>query len=178
MTRSRNPYAPYIILFTCLFIFWLILSPSLTALNIIFGLFSSLLVTFLTGRILDQGMDANITPAFFVRFPGFVLTVLWEIVKANIDVAKVIIDPALPIAPRLFRIRTRLNGDVPRSFYAAFINLTPGTAVVDIQGDVFTIQGLAARHEESFESDAMEQTVAKLFGQTLPDIKYTVEPVK
>jgi hypothetical protein len=50
--------------------------------------------------------------------------------------------------------------------------------VVDVQDDFFTIQGLAARHEESFESDGMEQTVAKLFGQSLPDIKYVTERVK
>lgn len=176
--KGRNLYAPYIILALLLFFFWLVLTFSFTPLNLALGFFSSLLVTFLTGRILDQGADENITPSFFIRFPGFVLTVLWEVVKANIDVAKIIIDPALPIDPRIFRIRTRLKGDLPRSVYAAYINLTPGTAVLDIQGDVYIVQGLAARHEESFASDSMEQTVARLFGQTLPDIKYNTERVK
>jgi multicomponent Na+:H+ antiporter subunit E len=176
--KGRNNYAPYIILAALLFIFWLILTFSFTLLNLALGITSSILVTFLTARILEQGADENITPSFFLRFPGFTLTVLWEVVKANFDVAKVVIDPALPIDPRIFHIRTRLQGDLPRSVFAAYINLTPGTAVLDMQDDIFTVQGLAARHEESFVSDGMEQTVAKLFGQTLPDIKYVTEPVK
>ena len=108
------------------------------------------------------------TLPFILRFPRFGLGLFWEIIKANIDVALIILNPQLPIDPRIFKLPIRLKGDLPRSVYAASINLTPGTVVVEIQDDYFLVHALAERHETGTASGGMEDVVARLFGQKLP----------
>ncbi|MFH1640229.1 MAG: Na+/H+ antiporter subunit E [Chloroflexota bacterium] len=159
-----------------LFVFWIAITASFTIYNILSGLVCSFFVAFLTQRILGRGLDPDITIPFLLRFPVFALSITWEIIKANIDVAMIVINPRLPIEPRIFPVKTRLKGDLPRAVYAAVINLTPGTVVVDIQDDVFSVHGLAARHEEGFARRPKEQMIARLFRQRLVDNENSKEP--
>ena len=60
-----------------------------------------------------------------------------EIIKSNIDVACRILNPALPISPTLFTIRSGQQTELGRVTYANSITLVPGTVTVDIDEDVF-----------------------------------------
>lgn len=167
--KGRNPYTRNLLLISLLFLFWTAVTASLSLTNILLGLACSFFVALLTRQILGRGLDENITLPVLIRFPVFALSLIREIIKANIDVALIVINPHLAIEPRIFRLKTRLKGDLPRTVYAVSINLTPGTVVVDVEDDVFSVHGLAARHEEGFAGGQMEQMVAKLFGQKLAE---------
>ena len=65
---------------------------------------------------------------FFQYLPVF----LWEVLKANIDVAYRVIHPRLPIRPGIVKVKTSLKTDTGLTFLANSITLTPGTMTVDV----------------------------------------------
>ena len=166
MKKSQN-FAVFFLLSLLLWLFWMAFTGNLSFLNIVLGATCSAIVSLFTIKLFGSAAYDGLTPIFLIRFPLFASGVVWEIIKANIDVAGIIINPGLPIDPRVFQFRTRLQGDFPKTIFAAFINLTPGTVVVDIQDDVFTVHALAERHETGLLGGQMEQAVARLFGQEL-----------
>jgi multicomponent Na+:H+ antiporter subunit E len=88
----------------------------------------------------------------FGRFSYFVThyipVFLWELLKANLDVAYRVIHPTLPINPGIVKIRTSLKSDTGLTFLANSITLTPGTMTVDIDRDrgILYIHWINVRH--------------------------------
>jgi len=62
---------------------------------------------------------------FFFRF-------IWEMFKANVNVAAIVLHPKRPIKPGIIKIRTKLKTDAALTTLANAITLTPGTFTVDI----------------------------------------------
>jgi len=60
---------------------------------------------------------------------------LWEMIKANIHVAWIVIQPKRPIKPGIIKIRSTLTKDTALTILANSITLTPGTFTVDINPD-------------------------------------------
>jgi multicomponent Na+:H+ antiporter subunit E len=71
-----------------------------------------------------------------LRLPALIAYVPWlgwEIVKANLDVARRILTPGpLPIAPRLVRVPMTQTRSVTQTVHANSITLTPGTISIDV----------------------------------------------
>lgn len=162
--KKKGRLSAYITLSVTVFAFWMALSPSLRTLNILLGILSSLLVAFITRTILDAEFARAFTTPVLLRIPGFALAMLWEIIKANMDVAMIVINPKLPIEPRVFSYQCRLRGDLEKTVFAYCVNLTPGTVVIDIQDDVYFVHALARRHAEGLNERLLEKMVARLFG--------------
>jgi multicomponent Na+:H+ antiporter subunit E len=57
---------------------------------------------------------------------------VWECLKANIEVAYLVIHPMLPINPGIVKVKTRLKSEIGLTFLANSITLTPGTMSVDL----------------------------------------------
>jgi len=145
-----------------LFCFWIVLTATLALYDIVLGAICSALVASLTAVLLGRALDPRITPAVLLRLPLFVLRLIWEIVKANYDVAKIIVSPHLPVDPGIVEYRTFLAGDLPRTVFSDSITLTPGTVTVDIEEDVLRVHCLCPYHEEGLAG--LERLVAWLFG--------------
>ena len=165
--KGNNRYTSFLILTLLLFLFWMAVTASLSFSNMLLGAFTAFFTSFFTSNVLYNKFDKAITLPVLLKFPFYAVALIWEIIKANIDVAMIVLNPGLPIDPRIFHFRTRLKGDVPLTVFAMSINLTPGTVVVDIQDAIFGVHALAARHEEGLLSGQMEEAVARLFGQEL-----------
>ena len=87
---------------------------------------------------------------------------IWEIIKANYDVAKIILHPRLPIDPEIVEYRTYLPGDLPRTVFSDSITLTPGTVTVELEEDLLKTHCLCPYHQEGLAG--LERMVAWLFG--------------
>lgn len=153
-----------LLLTVLLFVFWLAVTASLAPVNLVLGIicsaFTALLSLLLLGRVLDEGFTLPV----LARMPLFGLALAWEIVKANIDVAMIILNPRMPIDPRVTEYLTYLEGDLPRTFFANSITLTPGTVTLEVEDDLFYVHCLAAHHEEGLHQGGLERLVAWLFG--------------
>ena len=112
-----------------LFGVWLLLSGFFEMLLIAFGVGSCLLVLFIARRM--DVIDREGHPIHLGwRAVLYWVWLGWEIVKANIDVARRVIDPKLPIHPVLIRLKTSQKSELGQVIYANSITLTPGTVTI------------------------------------------------
>jgi multicomponent Na+:H+ antiporter subunit E len=70
---------------------------------------------------------------------------LVEIVKSNIEVAKIILSPKLKIKPQFIKINNPLKTDFNRVIYGNAITLTPGTITVELEKDYIIIHALNSK---------------------------------
>ena len=93
---------------------------------------------------------------------GVYLAVLaYYIVKANLQVAYIVLHPGLPIRPGVVRVRTSLRTTAARVALANSITLTPGTFTLDLDDErgVLYVHWLAVEAED--ELRASEIIVAR-----------------
>jgi multicomponent Na+:H+ antiporter subunit E len=145
-----------------LFAFWVILTATLALYDLVLGAICSAFVAAITVALLGRALDPRITPRVLLRLPVFMVRLVWEIIKANYDVAKIIINPKLPIDPRIVQYRTYLPDDLPRTVFSDSITLTPGTVTVELEDDLLSVHCLCPYHEEGLAG--LEKMVAWLFG--------------
>jgi multicomponent Na+:H+ antiporter subunit E len=72
-----------------------------------------------------------------------------EIIKANVRIAAIVLNPKLPISPVIKRGKTKLDSVHGKLLLSSSITLTPGTLTVDVNGDEFQIH--CVREKKSAE---------------------------
>ena len=88
----------------------------------------------------------------------------WEIVKANIDVARLIVDPRLPISPRMIEVVAHQRSEVGLVTYANAITLTPGTVTTDVDGNRLQVHALTEAAAADLQSGEMDRRVVEMEG--------------
>jgi multicomponent Na+:H+ antiporter subunit E len=148
-------------LMVVLVIVWLGLSGHGEPLLLGLGLLSCLFVIFL-GRRMGL-IDAEGAP-IQLSLRGLLYTpwVLWEIFKANVDVARRILSPGLPIDPRVIRVKAGQRTDVGRVVYANSITLTPGTVSLRVDKDEIEVHALTAEAAAGLQDGRMDRRVSWL----------------
>lgn len=145
-----------------LFVVWLLLSGYFQPLLLALGLMSSILVAFIAARM--RLMEAPWPPALWLRLLTYMPWLVWEIAKSNVQVARVVIDPKLPISPRVVRLPSPARTDYGRVLYANSITLTPGTVTIDVDGDCFEVHALTEEGAAGLEAGVMARRVAQVEG--------------
>jgi multicomponent Na+:H+ antiporter subunit E len=151
----------YLFILVFLLLFWLLLSGHGEPLILAFGMLSSLLVTLLVIR-----MDKNDRePVIFrpgIRIMRYFGWLLWQVVLSNIDVARRIWNPSLPIRPSWERLDTKVSTPLEKTLYANSITLTPGTLTTDVREDHFMIHSLTPEAIEELRKGEMERRIRRL----------------
>lgn len=159
-----------IILFIVALFTWTLLNWVPDWQHILVGIFAALLVAFITGDLFVQRPSNLAHPRRYFYFVFYYLPVfLWEMVKANIDVAYRVAHPALPINPGIVKVKTKLKSDTALTFLANSITLTPGTLSVDIdrQSGVIYVHWINVK---SKDTDAATKIIAERFEKILRKI--------
>ena len=146
-----------------LFALWLLLSGHYTPLMLLLGGLSTLLVVFLALRA--DLIDRETHPVLLK--PSILLYWLWlarEIIKSNLDVARRILTPGLPISPNVFTVRTTQQSDLGRVTYANSITLVPGTVAMDVDEDVITVHALTQEAAADLKRGEMNRRVCDVEG--------------
>lgn len=131
---------------------------------------------FLTGAISAAVVAASLATVAFreeptirrtglraVRTILFLPVLLWEILKANLAIARILLHPGLPIEPVTETIETATSEGVERMLLANSLTLTPGTLVVDVQDEKFLIHALTAEGLADLGGGRLEQAVSWVF---------------
>ncbi len=146
-----------------LFALWLLLSGHYVPLLIGLGALSVLLVVTIALRmdVVDrEGHPIHLSPKALLYWPWLG----WEIVKANLDVARRILDPRLPISPIVIRLKTTQKSDLGRVIYANSITLTPGTVSIDIDGEHIEVHALTREAAQALRTGDMDRRVTRFEG--------------
>ena len=143
-------------LFFMLFGFWLLMSGYYTPLILSLGVVSCLLCVYLTikGGFLD---NETIPVYFFPRLIQYTLWLIKEILKSNIQTAKVIIMKSEE--PELFTVKASQDTNEGKVTYANSITLTPGTVTTQIKDNVFEVHALSSGFGEDVRSSEMDKMV-------------------
>ena len=115
-----------------LFVVWLGLTTSLQIQEVIAGLIVSAVIVWLAIPRSTPGMETK--PWSLVGLLLYLPVFLKALVLSNLDVARRVLDPRLPIAPGIVRIRTGLEQPYQRLILANSITLTPGTVTLETEG--------------------------------------------
>ncbi len=142
---------------------WLLFSGHYDRLLLSLGFLSTLLAVAIAERMAIVDRETYPVPLNLQAL----LYWLWlagEVFKANLDVARRILSPSLPIAPNVFVIKASQRTDVGRVTYANSITLTPGTICIDLEGDDIEVHALTQEAAEALQSGEMDRRVTQMEG--------------
>ena len=88
----------------------------------------------------------------------------WEIVKANIDVARIILHPKMPITPTILDIKASQVTELGHVFYANSITLTPGTVTLRLRDGLMEVHALTPTAIEGLLGGEMDRRVRAVEG--------------
>jgi multicomponent Na+:H+ antiporter subunit E len=136
--------------------FWLLLSGHYTPLLLGLGVASTVLVVYLCARmgaVDEEGAPFHLTGRLALYIPWL----MKEILVSNVAVARIILDPALPIDPALGRFRASQETEIGRMIHAQSITLTPGTITTGVNGKDFELHALVAAELTGREEAEMDR---------------------
>ncbi len=139
-----------------LFVFWLVLSGHFEPLLIGLGVASTVLVVFVSHRmgLIDS---EGVSIAVAGRFAAYFVWLMKEVAVSNLHVARIILDPRLPISPVLVTYHVSQRTDLGRVIYANSITLTPGTITCGVRGDQLEVHSLTWVDVDGREEDQMDR---------------------
>lgn len=146
-----------IFLVILIFVIWLILA-GIDVYSITVGLFCSILIALLFGDINIQNEWTFSKPLRYLWFFYYAIIFIYEVIKANLDVAYRIILPHMPIKPGIVKIKTNLKSAAGLTILANSITLTPGTLSVDIDKE----SGYIYVHWIYVRSQNVEETTKRI----------------
>jgi multicomponent Na+:H+ antiporter subunit E len=144
---------------------WLGWSAHFEPLTIGLGAFSIAAVVAISVRMRVVDSEGAPLGLSFARLALYVPWLAWEIIKANVDVARRILafGPP-PIAPRIIRVPASQKSELAQVIYANSITLTPGTVSIDLSGGEILVHALHADAARGVEEGSMERRCAALEG--------------
>lgn len=123
---------------------WLLLVGTLAPQELILGGVVALLTAAISLprlAFLDGVRLRPLLPWYLLRF---LAVFLWALVKANLDVARRVLSPRLPIRPAMVEVETTLRSPLGRLLLANAITLTPGTLTVDVMENQLLVHWIDA----------------------------------
>lgn len=110
---------------------WVFLTGTVNATNFAFGFILSYLVLWLISSNDDKRKYFVIGP----RIIGFAFYFLYELVKANLQVAAHVVTPKFYMEPGIIKYPLDAKTDLEITLLANVITLTPGTLSLDVSDD-------------------------------------------
>jgi multicomponent Na+:H+ antiporter subunit E len=132
---TRPAVAHYLFSFGVLLLLWLLLAGSIDKEEVIAGAAVALVVTILAAPRLGIFTGMRFTPGAPGALLRYLLHFFKALIIANIDVARRVLAPSLPLRPAVVEVRTGLRSALGRMLLANSITLTPGTLTIDVRGD-------------------------------------------
>jgi multicomponent Na+:H+ antiporter subunit E len=150
----------FIIAFIVLFAFWIFVSSAIDIQHILIGALSAYIISHFSYDLLLQKNEKIPGLRAIPLYVSYLGNLAFEIIKANIQVARIVLDPRLPISPSIVEFKTILKSETAKASLANSITLTPGTLTIDVVGDKFIVHALTKEDGEEVLDWHMEK---KLF---------------
>jgi len=146
-------------LFAVMFLFFIILNGRFTLEIALIGIVVCAAADLLACKVLGWSREKSRTVLRLMPdIISYAGVLVWEIIKANIAVIKVILDPDMKeLDPILFTLNSRLSSELSRTILADSITITPGTYTVSTNGEELLIHCLG----NSFFLDEMQLVFQK-----------------
>lgn len=166
--------------------FWFLLSGRFGLQYVIFLVASVGVVIWLNPerpfRGLDPSRDGGLVGLLRSIPPlvRYLVWLMWNIILANLEVARLILHPRMPINPSLVIFETRLRDPMARVVVANTITLTPGTVTIDLEDQTYLVHALVPESAGAIHSGALQNMVGAMFGESrdpVPEFR-TIESIE
>jgi multicomponent Na+:H+ antiporter subunit E len=140
---------------------WVLWSGQFQPLLLVLGAISCLLTAYLTRRMgyFDDNLFAL---RFGARLFGYWAWLAKEVVRSSIEVARVVVNPRLPISPQIVEIQATASHPVDQAILGNSITLTPGTLALDVHRGRIQVHCLTQAGADDLQSGEMDRRVAAL----------------
>ncbi|PLS22161.1 hypothetical protein C0U40_06920 [Amylibacter cionae] len=126
-----------------LFGLWLLMSGIYKPLVVGLGAASAVFAVYMVRRMDRVDQDHLKIPLNPFHFIAYGIWLLWEVVKSNVTVTKLILAPHLNLRQHLFRVPNTQKSELAEVIFANSITLTPGTITVETEGDAFWVHAVS-----------------------------------
>ena len=162
---SSARWLPHPLFSAVVFIFWLLLVNEISPLQLVAALLLGLFVPRLTYRFWPEHPQVR-RP---LKVVGYMAIVLWDIVLANIAVARLILTPGVRLRPVFIEMPLSIDDPFAVTMLAATVSLTPGTVSTDIDTNrgILLIHGLDVQDREATVrriKERYERRLMEIFG--------------
>ena len=111
------------------------------------------------GIVDEEGAPAQLGIRPFTWYAPWLIK---EIIRSNLEVAKIILSPELRLQRTMVRIPANQKTELGRVIYANSITLTPGTVAVRVEGDKILVHALSFSGAAEDLSGDMDRRVCLL----------------
>jgi multicomponent Na+:H+ antiporter subunit E len=149
--NSASPSA-YLVGFSACLLAWILFTGTFDAPELGMGILVALVAVLAAGDRLAllAGLRLSpLAPFHLLRYLGYFVV---QLALSNLDMARRVLSPALPINPELVEVRTGLSSELGRMLLANSITLTPGTLTVEAEGDRLLIHWIDSTPGSDLES--------------------------
>ena len=157
--EKNNWFGRWIYSFILLSIGWLLFTFPFNQQELIVGLVAAFVISLFTANFFEDFGLKSFSPIKILGLIIYIPYILWEIFLANLQVAKIVLSPKLPINPAIVKAKTTLRSDFGKMLLANSITLTPGTLTLEVDGDYFYIHCL--KIDDTSEENATKTITAK-----------------
>lgn len=155
---TGNEVVHKISLFGLLFGVWLLLSGFLTPFFLGLAVICCALVTFVAARM-DRVDGAPLSWSLKGRAFAYFPWLAWQVLRANIDVTRLVWRRDMDIDPRLEWVPAGQKSDLGVAIYANSITLTPGTVSTSVEPGRILVHALTAEGIAELRAGAMDVAV-------------------
>jgi multicomponent Na+:H+ antiporter subunit E len=148
-----------IVKFILLFLVWIGLTNSLEPQELIVGAVVALVVAKYFTK--DEEVDLGKSLITYIKFTPIFLK---NLVKSNIEVAKIVLSPSLPINTGIVKLKTKLTNDHDKLLLANAITLTPGTITLELDDNELYVHVL---NLDSLDRDVLQKEIVDEMERTL-----------
>ena len=116
-------------------VLWMVVSSSVSLEGLLVGYVLGFAVLYML-KIENIQVNRRKLPDQIAAFFIYVVTLARDILNSSIDVARRVLDPALPLDPGIIAVATQdeEESDFTAAFSAHGITITPGELVIDFEG--------------------------------------------
>ena len=127
---------------------WVALTGDFSVENYIFGFFLNFHILWLISVKRNRSKYFLIVPKVIILLLFF----LYELIKANLEVAYEVITPKLNMTPGIVMVPLDVKSDIGITVLANMISLTPGTLSLDVSNDkkVLFVHAMYIKDKEKF----------------------------
>lgn len=141
-----------------LFFFWLVLSASYDLIHITIGAIIASMIAWFT-----PAGPPHVRRVSWLAVLGYVPWLFGQILKSGFHVSRLILHPALPIAPELIHHKTKLTSDGELVVLGNSITLTPGTITVEVAPGELVVHTIDKSSCQELVNGVFDAKVSRLF---------------
>ena len=146
-----------------IFFLWIVFNGKLTPETALTGLAISTAAFWFARKYMGYASDTGRKIVrFFLWGLRYAAVLIWETVKSNLYVSKIVYSRNITIQPRIVFFKTNLKSVVARVVLANSITLTPGTLTVVLNDDLFCVHCLDGKLAEGIENSTFVQQLRKI----------------